>query len=81
MVYGKLFDKDLKRKKIGCFEKYKLLSSHVARRSFATNNYGKVNDATLNSICGWTKDSKMLNHYNKTSKLEHAKKLEESWRK
>jgi integrase len=81
MVYGKLFDKDLKRKKVGYFEKYKLISSHVARRSFATNNYGKVDDATLNSICGWTKNSTMLSHYNKTSKLEHARKLEESWKK
>lgn len=79
MVYGKLFDKDLKRKKVGYFEKYKLISSHVCRKSFATNNYGKVDDAVLNAVCGWKKDSKMLLHYNKETKMEYADKLSEHW--
>jgi len=79
LVYGKLFDKDLKRKKIGYFEKYKLISSHVCRRSFATNNYGKVDDAVIKSICGWSKKSTQLNHYNKTSKVEYAEIMKRQW--
>jgi len=80
LVYGKLFDKDLKRKKIGYFEKYKLISSHVCRRSFATNNYGKVDDAVIKSICGWSKKSTQLNHYNKTSKVEYAEIMKRQWK-
>ena len=79
MVCGKLFDKDLKRKKVGYFEKYKLISSHICRKSFATNNYGKVDDAVLNAVCGWKKDSKMLLHYNKETKMEYADKLSQHW--
>ena len=79
LVYGKLFDKDLKRKKVGYFEKYKLISSHVCRRSFATNNYGRVSNEVLNSICGWSKKSKQLEHYNKTSKVDHAVQLQHQW--
>lgn len=80
LVYGKLFDKDLKRKKIGYFEKYKLISSHVCRRSFATNNYGRVSNEVLNAICGWSKKSKQLEHYNKTSKLDYAERLQDQWK-
>ena len=79
LVYGKLFDKDLKRKKVGYFNKYLLISSHVCRRSFATNNYGKVDDAVIKSICGWSKKSSQLNHYNKTSKVEYAEIMKRQW--
>lgn len=79
MVYGKLFDKNLKRKKIGYFEKYKLISSHTCRRSFATNNYNKVSKEVLNAVCGWSKNSKQAEHYNKTSKLEYAEILKSQW--
>lgn len=72
VIYGKLFDKEMRRKKIGYFEKYKLISSHVCRRSFATNNYEKVSKEVLNAICGWSKKSNQSEHYNKTSKLEYA---------
>jgi hypothetical protein len=49
LVYGKLFDKDLKRKKLGYFKK--ISANFVAcRRSFATNNYGKVADIVIKSI-------------------------------
>lgn len=79
LVYGKLFDKDIKRKKIGYFKKYQLISSHVCRRSFATNYYGKVDDAVIKSICGWSKKSSQLEHYNKTTKLEYAETMMKNW--
>ena len=37
---GKLFDKITKRKVEGVYPKWKLITSHVCRRSFATNQYG-----------------------------------------
>ncbi len=79
LVYGKLFDKDLKRKKTGYFKKYQLISSHVCRRSFATNNYGKFDDAVIKSVCGWSKKSNQLDHYNKISKLEYAEIMQNKW--
>jgi len=80
VINGKLFDKDLKRKKIGYFEKYKLISSHVCRRSFATLNYNKVSKEVLNAVCGWSKNSNQLEHYNKTSKLEYAEIMQNQWK-
>lgn len=77
-VYGKVFDKNLKRKKVGYYKKYELISSHVCRRSFATN-YSGVDKEVLNSVMGWSKDSKMANFYNKTSKVEHANEMRKQW--
>jgi integrase len=80
IVHGKLFDKDLKRKKVGFYPKYLLISSHVCRRSFATLNYDKVSKEVLNAICGWSKNSNQLEHYNKTSKLEYAEIMQNQWK-
>lgn len=79
IVFGKVFDNKLKRKKLGYYKKYLLISSHVARKSFLTNNYDKVSPETINSILGWTEDSNMAKKYNKTSKVEYANKLKEKW--
>jgi integrase len=78
MVYGKVFDKELKRKKVGYFEKYKLISSHVCRKSFATNFSGAGKDV-LNSVLGWSKNSNMSNHYNKKSHVELAEIMKKQW--
>lgn len=79
LVYGKLFDKDLKRKKIGYFKKFQLISSHICRRSFATNNYGIVDDNVIKSICGWSAKSNQLENYNKTTKAEYATIMQNKW--
>jgi integrase len=78
MVYGKFFDKQLKRKKVGYFQKYKLISSHICRRSFATNFSG-VDKIVLNSVLGWSKNSQMSNHYNKKSHVELAEIMKKQW--
>lgn len=79
MVYGKLFDNKLKRKRFGYYKKYQLISSHVCRKSFASNFYGKVDDSVLSAIMGWSKNSNMLNHYNKVSKQEYAEIMQNKW--
>ena len=79
LVYGKLFDKDLKRKKIDYYKKYLLISSHVCRRSFATNFSGTEKEV-LNSVMGWSKESKMHSHYNKKSGDDYAKIMREQWK-
>lgn len=74
-MYAKLFDNKRKRKVFGYYKKYQLISSHVCRKSFASNFYGKVDNETLSAIMGWSKNSTMLNYYNKKSKQEYAETL------
>jgi len=78
-IYGKLFDRKRKRKVFGYYKKYQLISSHVCRKSFASLYYGKVEDSVLKSIMGWSKNSNMLSHYNKTSKQEYAEIMHNKW--
>lgn len=80
-VYGKLFDKNLKRKVVGYYKKYQIISSHICRKSFASLYYGKVDDLVLKSVMGWSKNSNMLSHYNKVSKQEYAEIMRENWNK
>jgi len=79
LVYGKLFDKDLKRKKVGYFKKYQLISSHVCRRSYATN-FSEAGTETLNSVLGWSKNSRMSEKYNQTSKIEYANQMRKQFK-
>lgn len=79
LIYGRVFNKELRRKKTGYYKKYLLISSHTARKSFLTNNHDKVSPDTINSVLGWAENSKMINRYNKTSKVEYADKLRVKW--
>lgn len=56
------------RKTNGVFPKWKLISSHVGRRSFATNFYGKVPTSFLKDITGHGTESMLLRYIGKTSK-------------
>lgn len=71
--------KEIYRKKTGYYEKYKLVSSHTCRRSFATNLY-KMNFPTLSimSITGHTTEKSFL-AYIKVTPREHAQKLLDHW--
>lgn len=79
MIKGSLFDSKLNRKKLGTYPKYKLVSSHTCRRSFATNLY-KMNFPTLSimKITGHTSERTFLT-YIKVTPTEHAEKLLEHW--
>ena len=66
------------RKKVGTYKKYLLISSHICRRSFCTNNYGKISNKSLMDIQGWKKESQMFD-YMKQTNLESAKELEKAW--
>ena len=46
LVFGKKWNADKKRKETGYFKRCELFTSHIARRSMASNLYGKIpNDA------------------------------------
>ena len=78
LVYGKKWNPETKRKEKGYFKRYELFTTHIARRSAATNLYGKVSNDVILSIMGW-KDLSMLQHYIQTSKKENAEKLRDFW--
>jgi integrase len=70
----------IRRKVIGVYPKYKLISSHTCRRSFATNLHGKVPNNVIMSCAGWSSETMMLNYIKKTKK-EHADILKAYWEK
>ena len=78
LIFGSLMNPKTRRKESGYYEKYKLISSHVGRKSFTSNLYGKVSEDVIMAIGGW-KTSKMMSHYSKISKIEYAQELNNYW--
>ena len=79
-ILAKVWNSQKKRKEIKYVKKYEAISSHVGRKSLASNLYGKVPNEVLMSICGWASED-LLQHYNKTSKKEYAEQLKQFWNK
>ncbi|ASE62562.1 hypothetical protein CEQ15_14195 [Chryseobacterium indologenes] len=73
MVKGKVFNEELKRNEIKETEKYNLVSSHICRRSFATNFYGDKRFTTpqIMAITGHKTETTFLQYIGKTSS-DHA---------
>ncbi|MCT3699011.1 phage integrase SAM-like domain-containing protein [Elizabethkingia anophelis] len=78
VILGGLRNPETNRKEKGNYPKFKLISSHTCRRSFVSNHYGKLDDKTIMAITGHKSHSQFLD-YVKTSKREHADKLEKYW--
>jgi len=78
LVYGKLWNPEKKRKEVGYNAKWKYCSSHIGRKSLATNLSGKVADEVIMSAMGWSQVS-MKQHYDKRSKNEFANSLNNFW--
>lgn len=79
-VHGKLWNPKTKRKEIGYFKAYELISSHSGRKSFVSNMRGKISDDAIMAIGGWS-TNKMMKHYDKSSPEKYAKELQEYWNK
>lgn len=56
------------RKKEGTYEKWRLVSSHIGRRSFATNHFGKIPISFMMNITGHSTEREFLNYIGKSSK-------------
>jgi len=56
------------RKETDIYEKWELVSSHIGRRSFATNNYGKIPTSFLKYITGHSTESMFLDYIGKSNK-------------
>lgn len=67
-THGTLFDHKVKTKITKEYPKHKLVSSHIGRRSFATNNYGKIPTSFLMYITGHTTEAMFLTYIGKSNK-------------
>ncbi|WP_417354425.1 tyrosine-type recombinase/integrase [Flavobacterium sp.] len=56
------------RKKDGVYEKWELVTSHIGRRSFATNFYGKIPTTFLKYVTGHSTEAMFLNYIGKSNK-------------
>lgn len=56
------------RKESGTFEKWQLVTSHIGRRSFASNYYGKIPTSFLIYITGHSTEAMFLNYIGKSNK-------------
>ncbi|MDB9754899.1 site-specific integrase [Winogradskyella sp.] len=56
------------RKKTGIYEKWMLVTSHIGRRSFATNFYGKIPTTYLIYVTGHSTEAMFLNYIGKSNK-------------
>lgn len=54
------------RKENGTFEKWELVTSHIGRRSFATNNYGRIPTSLLINVTGHSTETMFLEYIGKT---------------
>lgn len=79
MMLGKIYDKNVKRGVIDRYPKYKLITSHIGRRSMASLLAGKLPKELIAAIGGW-KDHAMVDFYNKTSKKDYADMLAAYWK-
>jgi len=66
------------RKVLGTYPKYELIGSHICRRSFATNNYGKFPNATIMAVTGHKSEAVFLK-YIKITPSEHAQRMRDRW--
>lgn len=62
LVKGKLINDKTKRKEVGEYPKYKLITSHCMRRSFATNHYGKMATPLIIGITGHAREDEFLKY-------------------
>jgi integrase len=67
-------DKETERKKLDVYPKYKLITSHVCRRSFATNNYGVLPTPLIMQVTGHATERMFLNYIGKNS-LDFAQQI------
>ena len=61
-------DSKVYRKKSGIYKKYELVTSHIGRRSFATNFYGIIPTSFLIYMTGHSTEAMFLNYIGKSNK-------------
>ena len=64
---GKLIDEKIKLNVFGEYQKYELITSHICRRSFATNFYGRIPTPILMNVTAHGTEKMFLNYIGKTT--------------
>ncbi len=66
------------RKVKGEYLKHELVSTHICRRSFATNHYGKLPTPVIMAVTGHTTEKMFLRYIGKSAK-DNANELQKFW--
>ncbi|WP_051201374.1 phage integrase SAM-like domain-containing protein [Christiangramia portivictoriae] len=66
------------RKESGVFPKWQLVTSHICRRSFATNHYGELPTPLLINVTGHSTEREFLNYIGKTP-IDYADQMASYW--
>ncbi|OFZ01848.1 MAG: hypothetical protein A3K10_00970, partial [Bacteroidetes bacterium RIFCSPLOWO2_12_FULL_31_6] len=73
-VQGGKLNPETNRKVSGIYPKHELVSSHIGRRSYATNYYGKIPTPLLMNVTGHSSEAMFLEYIGKTQ-TQQAKDL------
>lgn len=66
-IKGSKMNPKTNRKETGLFEKHELVSSHIGRRTFATNNYGRIPTSLLIGATGHSTEGMFLEYIGKSN--------------
>lgn len=66
-IEGVLFDNETKRKKEGKYYKWQLITSHICRRTYATNQFGVLPTPLIMQVTGHTLEKTFLAYIGKSS--------------
>jgi len=80
LITGSLMDKETNRKKVGQYAKWKLISSHVCRRSFATNLYGELPTPLIMQITQHSTEKNLLAYIGKSNN-DYAQQIADYYEK
>lgn len=66
------------KKEVGMFEKWKLIRSHIGRRSFATNHYSIHPNKVIMAVTGHSTEKQFLNYIGEVEN-DHLQSFFEQW--
>lgn len=77
-ITGARINPKTSRKESGSFPKWELVTSHICRRSFATNYYGDIPTGLLMNVTGHGTEKEFLNYIGKTP-IDYAQQMAIYW--
>lgn len=80
LVDGELKNKETKKREVGKFPKWKLVSSKIGRKTFATNYFGKLPNELIMAQTGHTTESSFYSYVGK-SPTSMSKQLATAFKK
>lgn len=74
VIKGSKMNPKTSRKQSGYYPKFELITSHICRRSFATNYYGEIPTPLLLNTTGHSTEKEFLNYIGKTP-IDYAEQM------